>query len=280
MDRRSFVKACLGVAGAGTLAAAGVGTAVNLAQIRPASGGAQTYWGAHKVAGPAPRGIPFIPITVENGVFVGKPTITTAEGDVVDVLSWYKYCGHGGAPGLKADFTENNELTYFIAEEKLHLITPWFKDLLGKPVRPDDFPAPGFGASFIWRSDGQSGPNVLTGTIVKTAPGDIRLQTAAVPPAKPLKTEADFEWVRSEIFHEDFVAASTFCTHFCCIPAYREAEQLARPRNAWDKLFCTCHNSVYDHREPVTYSFAPETGGGDEGGIFDPLASDAEGGGH
>lgn len=279
MNRRSFVKTCVGAASAGALAASGLGLAAGLAIPRRAGGAVLNYYGAHRVAGPAPRGVPYIPVTVENGVFVGKTSIPGRDGGEVNVLEWYKYCGHAGAPGLNPDFTEDNTLTYFIAEEKLKSITPWFKDLLGKPIRPEDFPADGFGASFIWRSAGQSGPNVLTGVLIKAPNREIELVSSVVAPAKPIRDEDEFAYVRENIFHENYIGVSTFCTHFCCIPGYREAEALARPRDAWDNMFCTCHNSNYNHRQPVLYSFSPEVvGGADEGG-FDPLLTRQGGGG-
>lgn len=270
MDRRSFVKTCVGVAGAGAIAASGLGMAASLAIPRRAGGALIRYVGAHKVAGPAPRGVPYIPITVEDGVFVGKPEIPDIEGNPVNVLDWYKYCGHAGAAGLQPDFTQDNKLTYFIAEEKLKAITPWYKDLLGQAVRPEHFPGDGFGAGFIWRSEGQTGPSVLTGVIIKAPAAEITLASTVVAPAKTIKPE-EFDYVKKTIFHESFIGVSTFCTHFCCIPGYREAEGLARPRGAWDNMFCTCHNSNYNYREPVAYTFSPEVVGGAEEGGFDPL---------
>ena len=283
MDRRSFVKTCVGVAGAGALAASGLAMAAGMAIPRAPGGSVLPYYGAHRVGGPAPRGVPYIPITVENGVFVGKTVIPPMPGSDgatdTNVLDWYKYCGHAGAPGLQPGFTEDNTLTYFIAEEKLKSITPWFKDLLGQPVRPEDFPADGFGASFIWRSQGQSGPNVLTGVIIKAPARELELVSSVVPPARPLGGEEEFQFIRENVFHENFVGVSTFCTHFCCIPGYRENEALARPRDAWDNMFCTCHNSNYNHRQPVRYTFSPEVVGDVGGGGFDPLLKRGGGGG-
>lgn len=271
MDRRSFVKACVGVAGAGALAATGISMAATLAIPRSPGGGVIDYYGAHKVAGPAPRGVPYIPVTVNAaGEFEGLPLIRRGNEEI-NVLEWYKYCGHAGAPGLRQGWTDDNRLYYFIAEEKLHSITPWFNDLLGQPIRPEHFPAPGFGASFIWRSQGQTGANIITGVLIRNRVDEFVLQATAVAPARPLRDDADFQFVRDNIFHEGYVGVSTYCTHFCCIPGYREAEALARPRGGWDSMFCTCHNSVYDQREPVLYGFSPEVTGGEGARGFDPL---------
>lgn len=288
MDRRSFVKTCVGVAGVGALAASGLSMAASLAIPRAASGNLLRYYGAHRVGGPAPRGVPLIPITVENGVFVGKTSIPVFDvktqsvdaSKEMNVLDWYRYCGHAGAPGLKPDFTKDNKFSYFIADEKLKVITPWFKDLLNQPIKPEDFPADNFGASFVWRSKGQSGTSLISGVIIKTPPegqflGPDYIASGTKAPAKPLSSKAEYDFVRKNVHHQDekygnFIAVSTYCTHFCCTPGYREAEALARPRDAWDNMFCTCHNSNYNFREPVAYTFAPDTGGNDTGG-FDPL---------
>jgi Rieske Fe-S protein len=301
LDRRSFVKTCVGVAGVGALAASGLSIAAGTAKPRAAAGNLIRYYGAHRVGGPAPRGVPLIPIQVgSSGAFEGKislPYYDPKAGAVdpsknINVLDWYKYCGHAGAPGLKPDFTKDNTLTYFIAEEKLKSITPWFKDLIGQPIRPEDFPAFNFGASFVWRSAGQSGTSLMTGVIVKVPPegkflGPDYVAAGAKAPAIPLSSRKEYEWVRRNIHWQanlkpgddatnadlagpSFIALSTYCTHFCCTPGYREAEGLARTHDAWDNMYCTCHNSNYNFREPVAFMFAPDTG--EAGGTsFDPV---------
>ena len=286
MNRRSFVKTCVGVAGAGALAASGLSLAAGLAIPRAAAGALTRYVGAHRVAGPAPRGIPYIPIRYDAsaGAFVGKTEIAPWPGsestEPVNVLEWFKYCGHSGAPGLNQATRQNNTLTY-LAKDDYNIVTPWFKDLLDQPIRPEHFPANGFGAAFRWRSDNQEGANVISGVLIRAEPRRIRNVPSVVPPAKPLGDEAMMEWVKQEIFAEvdgvTFIGVSTYCTHFCCTPGYREAEQLARPRNAWDNIFCTCHNSNYNFSEPVWYEFAPEVA--TEAGGFDPLLTRGGGGG-
>lgn len=273
MDRRSFVKACVTTAGVGALAASGLGLAAGLAIPRKPGLPPVRYFGAHRVGGPAPRGIPYIPITVQDGTFVGRTSIPAPDGSgALNPLEWYKYCGHSGAPGLQADFTDDNTLTYLAKEEYEHLITPWFKPYLDQPVRLEHFPADNFGAAFKWRSEGQGGANVLTGIIIRVAKSQMTLVSSTVPPAKPI-TQEEFDWALQNVFHTEgnsvYIGVSSFCTHFCCSPGYREAEKLARPRAAWDNIFCTCHNSNYNFREPVAFTFAPEVA--TESGGFDPL---------
>ncbi|HUR69848.1 MAG TPA: hypothetical protein VM370_11440 [Candidatus Thermoplasmatota archaeon] len=283
MDRRSFVKACVTTAGVGALAASGIGLAAGLEIPRKAGLPPVRYFGCHRVGGPAPRGIPYIPITIENGTLVGKTSIPhykAGEPDI-NILEWYKYCGHSGAPGLQPDFTKDNTLTYLAKEEYEHIITPWFKPYLDQPVKVDQFPAENFGAAFKWRSEGQSGSNVLTGIIIRAPVSQLERVTSAKPPGKPI-SEDEFAWVRKNIWHEEggnvFIGVSSFCTHFCCAPGYRESEKLARPRDAWDNIFCTCHNSNYNYRQPVSFTFAPEVA--TESGGFDPLMTRGGGAEH
>jgi Rieske Fe-S protein len=269
-------------AGVGALAASGLGMAAGLAIPRKPGLPPVRYFGTHRVAGPAPRGIPYIPITVQDGVFVGRTSVPNYESGEPDinVLEWYKYCGHSGAPGLQPGFSEDNTLTYLPKEEYDHLITPWFKAYLDQPVRLEHFPADNFGAAFKWRSQDQGGSNVLTGIIARVPRSQMQLIASAVPPAKPI-SQAEFDWALENIFHVEgnsvYVGVSSFCTHFCCAPGYREAEKLARPRAAWDNIFCTCHNSNYNFREPVSFTFAPEVA--TESGGFDPLLVRGGGGG-
>lgn len=284
MNRRSFVKTAMGAAVAGTAVASGLSLAAGLAIPRAPAGPLTAYWGTHKVAGPAPRGMPYIPIAFDEaeGAFVGKTTITAPDGSTINVLEWYKYCGHAGAPGLRLDEDQDNVLRY-LKKDDYGTITPWFNDYLDQPVRPEHFPAHGFGAAFRWRSEGQSGANIISGSIIRAEPSRVKLIQDTVSPAKPLADEAEFNWLKENIFANVngvmYIGVSTYCTHFCCTPAYREAEKLSRPRNSWDNIFCTCHNSNYDFSQPVRYTFAPEIA--TEAGGFDPLLTrGGSGGGH
>jgi nitrite reductase/ring-hydroxylating ferredoxin subunit len=269
-------------AGVGALAASGLGLAAGLAIPRKPGAPPIRYFGAHRVAGPAPRGIPYIPIGLQDGVFIGKPSVPHFEAGEADinVLDWYKYCGHSGAPGLQPGFTDDNTITYLPKEEYEHLITPWFKPYLDQPVRLEHFPADNFGAAFKWRSENQGGANVVTGVIIRVARSQVKRVESTVPPAKPI-SEDEFNWLLENVFHVEgnsvYIGVSSYCTHFCCAPGYREAEKLARPRAAWDNIFCTCHNSNYNFREPVAFTFAPEVA--TEAGGFDPLLQRGGGGG-
>ena len=248
MDRRTFVRVCAGAGGAVTLGAAGFGVASGLARPR----GAPTrvrYIGAHKIGGPAPRGVPYIPIEARGGLVHGRTTLQVG-GREWDTLRWLAFCGHQGAPGLDPSFKDDGTLRYHLPEVLPSWIRPWYADRVGEPVRVDDFPDEGFGARFTWRGG-------LTGVIVKLRGGALREPEEPVSPGRPL--EADERSALASLGAAGLVAASNLCTHFCCEAGYKEAEELARARDAWDALFCACHAAVFDLHAPVAYEIdAPE----------------------
>lgn len=253
MDRRSFVKTCVLAGSAGALAAGGVGLARALVEPREPRATQVRYYGAHSVAGPAPRGVPYVPLAVEGGVFVAK-TKLRYRGREMDVLDQHRFCGRRDAPGLDPGFTDDNTLTFASRPEHEVFIRPWFRGLVGKPVRPEDFPGVGFGADFLWRSQGVAEPQTLPGVILRVDPAAILRVEHGIGSAKPLD-RSEWDFVRREVFWNDFIAVSSVCTHFCCVAGYKTAEKLARPRAAWENVFCTCHNASFDPRQPVAYEY-------------------------
>lgn len=252
MDRRTFVKGCVAVAGAGALAATGISVAGGLVAPRARAPPLVRYFGAHRVGGPAPVGVPYVPITVEDGVFVAKTSLPRLAGRELDPLAWHAYCGLQRAPGVKPGYAGDNVLCCSAPEEKLRVLTPWYKGLVGQPLRPEHFPDAGFGAPFAWRSQGETDPFVLRGVLVRVDASEVRHVRDVRLPAKPLRDD-EFDFVRREVFWGDYVAVNAACTHFCCTAGYRESRAIAEPRNGWDNLFCLCHNANFDFRTPVAY---------------------------
>lgn len=248
MDRRAFVRLCAGTAAAGALAAAAVSVASPAVEVREGASTLVRYVGAHRVGGPAPRGVPYVPVRVnEAGELEGVPAFAGRS-----VLPWYAYCGHESAPGLREEPAEN-VLRYHVSPDLP--VRPWYAPLAGEPVRPEHFAGDGFGAAFSWRSVGAIGKDVLTGVVVRYAEAEVRRADVVKPPARALD-EAEWSEAASSLFARVggslFVAASTFCTHFCCLPRYRENPSAGRV-GAADRLHCACHDSVYEMREPVRY---------------------------
>jgi Rieske Fe-S protein len=250
ISRRAFVKGAIGVA---ALGATGATAAAILNPFSVQKGGSSVvvpFIGAKKVSGPAPQGIPQLNLKINDaGEVEGVPT----DGKT-NFLDWAKYCGHDAAPGLQESYNlGDNALEYFLTEEKVVSIPDsgfefWYKSKLGSRVLAADFDGPvsengvGKGAAVKWRSKNQSGNNIITAIIVKVdlaklafEPASIKTGFLAGTPELPDKSG-------------NLMAFVSFCKHFCCVPGYHESKTAATQGFA-DKLFCTCHFSVYD---PVT----------------------------
>lgn len=246
MNRRSFVKASLGagVLGAGAAAAYGMGKPLAL------TGGTQAvkveFLGAKRVGGPAPRGLPILPLELDSeGNIIGQ--IVETDGGLTN-LDWYQYCGHEDAPGLQAEVNfPDNLVRYFITPDKIAQgFNPWYADLVGNPMNVNDFPDVGFGAAGNWRSEGQTGAGIITAIVVNVGKD---LDNVGGTGNKLTFEDAD-QWadpVRAQVEETGLLGFVSFCSHFCCVPGWKEADKsLADSKNAWDTLFCTCHFSVYD----------------------------------
>lgn len=248
MDRRQFVKTAIGAATVGAIGATGAGIVVPLST----SGGLNVrrfpYLGARKIGGPAPQGIPLIPLRVTaEGYLEGVPELGDFGGKEPHTLEWYKYCSHEAAPGLEKGFTEDNVLRYFnnpvkIAAAEGQGIPIWYKAFLNQKVHADQFAEVDQGAPFRWRSEGQEQNNIITGLV-------IRIQKDAV------KGKVYDQFIAT---YDDkaFIAFCSFCAHFCCVPGYKESE-IPLKKGLFEKIYCTCHDSVYDPRELKEYTFPP-----------------------
>lgn len=245
MDRRSFVKTAMGAA---TVGAVGVGTA-GLVVPLSTSGRLKIrrfpYLGARLIGGPAPQGLPLIPIRVnESGEVEGVPSLE--ESDVEHSLDWYKYCSHDEAPGLDPDFTDDNVLRYFNTETKLRdaereLGEPlWYHNMLDEPILAEHLTDVGMGAPFKWRSEDQRDTNIITGIVIKVDPASVAGQ-GYEPFMDP---------------DHNLMGFCSFCAHFCCVPGYQESS-IPRGKGLFDKIYCTCHDSVYDPSDIAPYRFPP-----------------------
>ncbi|MBW3583276.1 MAG: Rieske 2Fe-2S domain-containing protein [Euryarchaeota archaeon] len=263
IDRRSFVKGCLGAATIGAVGAAGFGLFKQVAVVKETTTRFIEYFGAKVLTGsPAPRGLPYIPLALDED---GETIIGVPEH-----LDWYRFCAHEQAPGLANEgFTDDNKLYVNITEDKLHGATQdvidqwWYLDKRDQPLKMRDFIGRDVdtGAPFRWRSEGQRGNDMVTGIILLLDRERVK--------AKPELEE--FAIMDERLGDGVLVAFNSFCTHFCCVPGYHE-DTTAEKYDAWDKIFCTCHNSRYDPYEIVDYDFtlvlgteAEKAGGGGGG---------------
>lgn len=250
IDRRSFVKSAVAAASVGALGVTGAGLVVPLSTAGGLKIRRFPYLGALKFEGPAPQGVPLIPLRVNEAGFVeGNVDFEVAEisgAETKSVLEWYAYCGHDQSPAFKPGHTQDNVLRYFTnpvkvkdAEAKLGYRL-WYADKLGQQIRPEDFPNVGDGAPFKWRSEGLEGNDIVTGIIIRLPRDLIKGEDA------------------SAFMAGDLIAFSSYCAHFCCVPGYKESDiPLKAGAGYFDRIYCTCHDSVYDPREIKKYKFPP-----------------------
>jgi Rieske Fe-S protein len=64
----------------------------------------------------------------------------------------------------------------------------------------------------------------------------------------------DAEFVRAATTEEGFIAWLNKCTHFCCVPGFKSIAGSAS-FGAENRVYCQCHQSVYDPFSPVQTSF-------------------------
>jgi Rieske Fe-S protein len=274
--RRRFVKGVVGSAALGTVGVGGA-AAINTATSQSGGGGGPTnYIGVQNTGGPAPRGMPLIPVEVTSageiqGVFpetrtetVGGREVTVAEEEIGGTSyssSWFQYCGveqyEGVQPGADADnfFRGVSGAGYawqteaVDAGEKLTLdmfddYETWGNGIgragLGKP------------ASARWRSETEG---------AKTIPVQV-LRTPELP--KMINGEQgfrDYSKIPSSI--RTFLDAATDqnvmawlnkCTHFCCVPGIKKLEGSSDFGGA-NQVYCQCHQSIYDPFNPVNIRY-------------------------
>ena len=257
VSRRSFVKGAMLVT-AGVAAAGTVGAVVNSSFITKQTPSKKVnYIGSTLVSGPAPQGIPILPLKLENGIVMGDPAWAPPGGKVSDptftsVLEWYKFCGRAARPGYRPDYNDStaNKLQYFVLPEKLASaaaggIGLWFESLIGNDVRPEDFREVGYGAGVSWRSQGQSGLNIITAMVIRQNKKAFSYNAAAWPGGADDFRRAVDSTIVDLGDGTALVAYISTCKHFCCTPGWRESP-LAQTQGFWSKMFCTCHFSVYD----------------------------------
>ena len=267
--RRRFVK---GVVGSATLATVGATSASAINPMTSATGvggGATTFVGIENTAGPAPRGMPMIPVRIENGELKGYwpeeketqeagRTVTVAEEDLGGQTyssEWFQYCGVETYPGIRPGADQDNVFRYASGppyEWQQEEVEP------GDTVKVSDFAdyedwnndigeeQNGKPATVTWRSQDVSDSDTLP------------VQLLRIPDAVFEKRKAESgmsSWLEAASPDGDtFIAWLNKCTHFCCVPGFKSLEGSGR-FGASNKVYCQCHQSVYDPFSPAEVQY-------------------------
>jgi Rieske Fe-S protein len=273
--RRRFVK---GVVGSAALAGVGTGGAAALDTVTQPSGvggGITTFVGVENTDGPAPRGMPIVPLTIDSeGALQGVwpevqevdrqgQTVQVAESDVGGTTyssTWFQYCGVQNYEGIQPE--PELEVTNFLRAASGPPFS-WQSDAksAGDKLFVDDFSdynewgngigKSGYGkpAAATWRSDAED---------ASTIPVQV-IRSPEV--SKVINGEGRYSDVPDNVrnFYEaatanDFIAWMNKCTHFCCVPAFK-AYTGSTKFGASDRVYCQCHQSVYDPFSPTSTSF-------------------------
>jgi len=264
--RRRFVKGVVGsaaLAGVGTSTAAMVNTTTN---PTGAGGGITQFFGIENTDGPAPRGMPMIPVRIDSegylqGHFPEWETITEQGREVQVAVEeiggieygprWFQYCGVQTYPGLQPDADQDNYFRYaenppytwqqedVSAGDRVHIDDFADYETWGNAIGRGGIGKPAMGT---WRSQGIGGEGTLPVQVMRIPPDDF----------DGITSESD-AWLEAAS-EEGFLAWLNKCTHFCCVPTFKGTAQSAQ-FNAENDVYCPCHQSVYDPYTIVQRSY-------------------------
>lgn len=270
--RRRFVK---GVVGSAALGGVGVSTSGMLnTTTNPsgAGGGITQYFGVENTAGPAPRAMPQVPIRIDDDGFLkglwpeveevteGGVTYKVARTELAGITysnEWFQYCGVQTYPGVAPEADQDNYFRYaknppyewqqseVSSGDRVHIddfddYEDWGNDIgdagVGKP------------AFATWRSEGIPAQSTMPIQIIRST----RIEDAA---------ETN-DWISAST-RDGFIANLDKCTHFCCVPGFKSFTDSAK-FDGENKIYCQCHQSVYDPFKLVQRSFVALPRPGDD----------------
>ena len=264
--RRRFVKGVVGSAALSTVGATSAGAINPITSSTGIGGGATTFVGIENTDGPAPRGMPMIPVRIDEAgdlkgffpeaseVDEGGQTVQVARKDMGGQTyssEWFQYCGVETYPGIQPGSDQDNYFRYASeppyewqqndveAGDKVNVsefsdYETWSNDIGEKPN--------GKPAIVTWRSQ-----DVPDG---KTMP----VQVLRIPQERfqEMKDQSGMAgWLDAATPDGDtFIAWLNKCTHFCCVPGFKSLSGSAS-FGAENEVYCQCHQSVYDPFSPA-----------------------------
>jgi nitrite reductase/ring-hydroxylating ferredoxin subunit len=151
--------------------------------------------------------------------------------------SWFQYCGVESYGGIDPAY-ESDNLFISGASPPYDWQGEAFSE--GEPLRADAFDEyetwgngigrPGLGqpAAGTWRS--QEAEDVIPIQVIRSPLVEEKAQ--------------DDPWLQAST-ENGFIAWLNKCTHFCCVPGYKQAADAAKFGGEND-VYCQCHQSIYD----------------------------------
>ncbi|WP_277555141.1 Rieske 2Fe-2S domain-containing protein [Halobaculum limi] len=266
--RRRFVK---GVVGGAALAGVGAtgSAAINSVTTSPGRGGGATEAMAiENTAGPAPRGMPQIPVEIASDGTIGGmwPEVETRQeqGRTVNIAEmdlggmtysseWFQYCGVETYEGIQPQYESDN--VFYVGGSPGYA---WQDELSSGDALNismfDDYETWGNGigvtglgkpATANWRS--QDTEDTIPVAVLRSP---VIEQLAANGEAEAPDQDEPYTvsdqvqtWLQAST-DQGVMAWLNKCTHFCCVPAYKTEGGVKF--NAANEVYCPCHQSVYE----------------------------------
>ncbi|MFB6268321.1 MAG: ubiquinol-cytochrome c reductase iron-sulfur subunit [Halobacterium sp.] len=249
--RRRFVKGVVGSAAVAGIGTAGVAAVDSITNPTGAGGGPTEYFAVENTSGPAPRGMPMLPVELDDegylrGVYpdiqeVERQGQTVQEprmelGGIEYSTDWFQYCGVQGYEGLQPGYDGDNYLRYSSGANYDWQPTSGrvnIEDFQDYETWDNEYGDAGIGkpAKATWRS--QNTDNSIPVQIIRSSLITDKIESESGPAITWLEAATD----------SDFMAILNKCTHFCCAPSGFRSSSYG---GADDKIYCQCHQSIYD----------------------------------
>ncbi|QLG61555.1 ubiquinol-cytochrome c reductase iron-sulfur subunit [Halorarum salinum] len=275
--RRRFVKGVVGGAALAGVGGVGSATVNSLTSSGGSGGGATEAMAIENTAGPAPRGMPQIPIEIDDEGNIGGlwPEVSTETEQGVEVqvartdlggttytTEWFQYCGvetyQGIQPGYEPEggnyFHAGDSPAYEWQAEQMsggdQFTVDMFSDYesWGNGIGAEGMGKPATGT---WRS--QDTEDTIPIQLLRSPVIEQLAENGSAEAANGRTYEVDSgiqQWLQAST-SQGFIAWLNKCTHFCCVPGFKSEPGSAR-YGAEDGVYCPCHQSVY-----VPFSIIP-----------------------
>lgn len=276
-SRRRFVKSVVGSSALAGVGAGAVSTMDLTTQPSGEAGGPTPYAGIERMGGPAPRGLPYVPVTTDaDGYLMGVWPDTDQRvrgGNVFEVAEmelggrtysteWFQYCGRQDADSVRPEADRDNYLRSVASRgydwqrealepgQRIHLDHLQEYETWGNGIGSDGVGKP---AEARWRSGGDEDTHLPVTLIRSTRVADV-IEAGG----------AEGRWMDAASA-EHVLAYLNVCTYSCCMPGYKRYTH-ATNFGAVDGVYCQCHQSTFDPFSVAFDTFVALPRGGHDGG--------------